>query len=351
MVSVKLNSKGNIVVNGFTTSVKVSPSDSLPAIESKIKQAAALAKKKDKISSNDMKVVFAQAKKLAKKIQSQAKGLGKVPSEEEKPEKKKEKKKEKPKKKKPKEKKKKPEKKKKEEKAEAPPPITFGKEKKEALPKKPAPKKEEKKPPVPVPIKPAPEKKEPEIKIPKLNWDKQLSSTLLLTKKAKKPSNISKEIQKFAGSFWDLEEYVTDNRDSLTLQMFGEFYQLPEFKAYLYSAACENSDAEELMVYLQKNGSLSKGVKHIETANLVMGDYLSKIASIHPGYKKETGQIGGIGKSSDMNPNLLLSSLLYLRRWYLVNKKKLAESQISLLMLKPLKEPPKTKKEAELLKH
>ncbi len=375
MVNVALNKKGNVVVKGYTTSVVVFPADSLSAIESKLKKAYALAKKNNKVSSDEVKLLFVQAKGAAKKIKNQAENLGKTPVKEEKPKKTK----------KPAEKKKKEKKKK--EKAKKPPPITFGeiekpvpgegappkekifgfakltseaekKYKKEEKAKKivsetPVVKALEKAPPKPVPVKPVP-KEEPKVSIPTVNWNKHLPSTLALIKQAKKqkPSKVSAEIKKFASSFWDLKGYVGKNRKSLTIQVFNEFLQLPEFRGFLISAACEDSNIGDMLVYLQKSKekiTQNTPSKYLQTANIVLGDYLARISAMHSGYKSETKHIGGIGKGKEMNANLLLSSLLYLRRWHLVNKKKLSGGQIPILMLGLQKAPPTAKKKPGFL--
>ncbi len=426
MVNVKLNNKGNIVVNNYTTSVTVSSGESAKSIEAKVKKAAALAKKNKKASDNDVKILFAQAGKYAKQLENQAKKIGKAPvKEKEKPEKKKEKKPPAKKEKKPpaKKKEKKAPPKKKEEKA-APPPPTFGAKKEE---KKEPPKKEKKAPPKPVPIKPtgkaeekkldfltkkeadklieelemyeaivadfkisgyantfkrykqlhesgaltkedqkkfeafkkeidkvvakiqkAEEKKvaeaeeaKKEIPVPKINWDMQLPSTLAVVNKAK--GKMDSEIMKFGKFFWNLGDYVEGNKKSLTIRIFNEFYQLPEFRGFLVSAACGDSSVENLMLHINENkGKVSEKTsgKYLETATGVLGDYLSKIAAINTPYKSETKHIGGIG--SDMDPNMLLSSLLYLRRWHMVDKKK---EEAPILLIELQKEAPTAKKQ------
>ena len=438
MVSIKLDNNGNIVVNNYTTSIKVSSGESAGSIDAKVKKAAALAKKNGKISDTDMKILFAQSGKFAKQLEGQAKKGGKA-VEKEKPEKKEKKekppakKKEKPpakkKEKPPAKEKKTPPKKGKEEKAAVPPVPTFGGKKKEEE------KKEKKAPPKPVPIKPTKEtaeetlnylskkdadklieelekyeaivadlkiynyakifkhykqihdsgaltkedqkkfeafkkeidktvtkiqkaeeakkteetkkaaKKEKEIPVPKINWDMQLPSTLAVVKKAK--GKMDSEIMKFGKFFWNLGDYVGENKKSLAIRVFNEFYQLPEFKAFVLSTACDDSNVENLMVHLNENkGKVSEKTseKSLETATGVLGGYLTKIAAINTPYKSETKHIGGIGK--DMNSNMLLSSLLYLRRWYLIDKKK----EAPILLIELQKEAP-TAKKTEPMKH
>ncbi len=386
MADVKLNSKGFVVVKGFTTNVKITSGMSLSAIEKNLKKAFVYAEQKKGIKAIPL---IAQAGKYAKSIEQEAKNLGKAPVKEEKPAKEK----------KPKEKKEKPAKAKKgktkEKVEEGPPPPTFGgkpaEKAEEAAPAKGGPLfalvpgaekkygKEEKKeaPPEPVPVKPekkAPEPAkvepivkeaplvkalettkmvekppEPEPKIITINWEKHIPSTISLIKQAKnqKPSKISAEIKKLSTSFWDLSGYVKDNKTSLTAQMFNEFYQLPEFKGYLYSLSCTDSDAEKLVLYLEENkGKVSEKTSpaYLQIANLYLGKYLESITAIHKDFRAETKEIGGIGTGKEMNANMLLSSMLYLRRWYLVNKKNISGPQINVLLLKPEEEPLKEKK-------
>jgi|GEM_PF-5149240 len=379
MADVKLNSKGFVVVQGFATNVKITSDMSLSVIEKNLRKAFVYAEMKKGIKAAPL---LAQADKYAKAMEQQAKNLGKAPAKEEKPEKAKPVKEKKP--------KEKPEKKKKEKpaKEEEVPTITFGatkpSKKEEAAPaeeplfalvpgaekkykkeepevpeKKEVPEKVVKEAPLIKALEKAKEMEkppEPEVKVITINWDKHIPSTMALIKQAKKqkPSKISAEIRKFATSFWDLESYVAGNKVSLAVQVFNEFYQLPEFRGYLYSAACSDGDAEKLLLYVEDSkGNLGDKTSssYLQIANLYIGKYMEHIASMHKDFKSETKEIGGIGTGKEMNANLLLSSLLYLRRWYLVNKKNISGPQINVLLLKPEEEPLKAeKKEPTTLK-
>lgn len=143
-----------------------------------------------------------------------------------------------------------------------------------------------------------------------------ISNTLNIVT-SKSDSQIKKQLEKLAGSFDSLSDYVNKKHDEAFALLFSAFYKSGNsFDAYLNNNAEANPDFNKLLTYIggSKNGLTKSKTEMVQIAKIAIVNYIADSIQKNDNLKEEIANIRDTKNTSTQNGQIFLMSLLCLRR-------------------------------------